>query len=221
MPVMDGYAATRAIRTWEDGLSEPAHLPVVALTANALVGDAEACLASGMDDHLAKPYTRKQLAAMLARWLPADRVVHRASAEAAAAAAAAAEAPAAPPAPESDAPLLDPAALDNIRSIDDDGSVLAEVIQMYFDEAPGHLAGLRAALKAGRCTDLGVVAHALKSASFNVGAMALGETCRRLERLGKAGEQAGCAELVASIERQYAQVEPALRAELAGSGVSA
>jgi PAS domain S-box-containing protein len=215
MPVMDGYAATRAIRTWEDNLSEPAHLPVVALTANALVGDAETCLAAGMDDHLAKPYTRKQLAAKLARWLPADRVVHPGGS-------AAADAPAAPPPPaEAEEPLLDPAALDNIRSIDEDGSVLAEVVQMYLDEAPGHLAGLRGALAAGHAGELGVVAHALKSASFNVGAMALGETCRRLERLGKAGELPGCADLVTSIERQYAQVEPALRAELTATGVSA
>ncbi|MFO1330313.1 MAG: response regulator [Rubrivivax sp.] len=205
MPVMDGYDASRAIRQFEDGLSEPTRIPIVALTANALVGDAETCLAAGMDDHLAKPYTRKQLAAVLARWLPADRVVRPPE-------------PAAAPAPaeaaESEAPLLDPAALANIRSIDEDGSVLAEVIQMYLDEAPPHLKNLRAALDGGRAAELGTTAHAMKSASFNVGAMALGETCRRLERLGKSGDLGGAAELVASIERQYRLVEPALLEQL-------
>ncbi|MFT3816314.1 MAG: response regulator [Rubrivivax sp.] len=216
MPVMDGYAASRAIRDWEDGLGEPTRVPIVALTANALVGDAEACLAAGMDDHLAKPYTRKQLAAKLARWLGADRLLRPAEPDAAPA-----PAPAAPP-PEAEAPLLDPAALDNIRSIDEDGSVLAEVIQMYLDEAPPHLARLQQALAAGAAAALGVTAHALKSASFNVGAMALGETCRRLERLGKAGELAGAAELVASIERQYALVEPALKEQIdTAAGVGA
>jgi PAS domain S-box-containing protein len=213
MPVMDGYAASRAIRDWEDGLGEPTHVPIVALTANALVGDAEACLAAGMDDHLAKPYTRKQLAAKLARWLGPDRVLRPAEPDAPPAAA--------PPPPEAEAPLLDPAALDNIRSIDEDGSVLAEVIQMYLDEAPPHLARLQQALAAGHAVELGTTAHALKSASFNVGAMALGETCRRLERLGKAGELAGAAELVASIERQYALVEPALKDQINTAGVGA
>jgi PAS domain S-box-containing protein len=214
MPVMDGYAATRAIRAWEDSLPVPTRLPVVALTANALVGDAEACLAAGMDDHLAKPYTRKQLAGVLARWLPADRVLRTSDAGAVAAGAA-------PPPAEPEGPLLDPAALANIRSIDEDGTVLAEVIQMYLDEAPGQLDTLRAALAAGQAAEVSAAAHALKSASFNVGAMMLGETCRRLERAGKAGELAACGDLVAAIERQYAQVEPALRAELSATGVSA
>ena len=214
MPVMDGYAASRAIREWEDSLSEPAHMPIIALTANALVGDAETCLAAGMDDHLAKPYTRKQLATVLARWLSADRVL-RPEDPLPAVATASAEAA------ESDAPLLDPAALDNIRSIDEDGSVLTEVIQMYLDEAPPHLVNLQAALAAGKATELGVTAHAMKSASFNVGAMQLGETCRRLERLGKSGDLNGAAELVASIERQYRLVEPALRDEMRTAGVSA
>jgi len=135
----------------------------------------------------------------------------------------AADAAAAAPATvaEPEGPLLDPAALANIRSIDEDGTVLAEVIQMYLDEAPGHLARLRQALSAGQTAELAVTAHAMKSASFNVGAMMLGETCRRLERAVKAGEGPACGDLVAAVERQYAQVEPALRAELSATGVGA
>jgi two-component system, sensor histidine kinase and response regulator len=203
MPVMDGYAATRAIRDWEQTLAEAPRLPVVALTANALVGDAEACLLAGMDDHLAKPYSRKQLASMLARWLPTDKVLQAAEV--------AAPTATSPANPDSTAPLLDPAALDNIRSIDEDGSVLTEVIQMFLDEAPPHLARLQQHLADGAASELGVVAHALKSASFNVGAMALGELCRRLERLGKAGDLAGAVDLVLAIEQQWARVQPALR----------
>ena len=70
MPVMDGFAATRAIRAWEADCGAGARMPIVALTANALVGDAQLCLDSGMDDHLAKPYTRQQLRNILVRWLP-------------------------------------------------------------------------------------------------------------------------------------------------------
>ena len=71
MPVMDGYEATRADpRTGSRRSRRRRRMPIVALTANALVGDADACLDAGMDDHLAKPYTRNQLGAMMARWLP-------------------------------------------------------------------------------------------------------------------------------------------------------
>jgi PAS domain S-box-containing protein len=225
MPVMDGYAATRAIRAMESEQAAagqaPARLPVIALTANALVGDAEACLASGMDAHLAKPYTREQLAKVLARWLPPDRVVRAAEAAAAAEGVRTGEAahgpvsvPGALAAGDATRPaVLDRAALDNIRAVDDDGTVLAEVVQIYLDEAPAHRARLRAALDAGDLAEAGRVAHALKSASFNVGAKALGELCRRLERQCKEGQAAGLAELVAAVENMLERVAPALRAE--------
>jgi CheY-like chemotaxis protein len=77
MPVMDGFEATRAIRAHEAESTVdlaapnagPRHVPIVALTANAIAGDRERCLASGMDDYLAKPFKREQLRAVLARWL--------------------------------------------------------------------------------------------------------------------------------------------------------
>jgi PAS domain S-box-containing protein len=202
MPVMDGYAATRAIRELEDKGGR-ARVPVIALTANALVGDAEQCLAAGMDAHLAKPYTRGQLAALLARWLPADRVVEAAASEVGA------DEDATAGTRES---LLDEAALANIRSVDDDGSVLAEVVQMYLDEAPQHREQLRNAAAAGDLAEARRVAHALKSASLNVGAKPLGEMCRRLEHQCRDGERAGLAELAAAIDAMLERVQPALRA---------
>jgi CheY-like chemotaxis protein len=70
MPEMDGFAATAVIRERQrDG----GRVPIVALTANALAGDRERCLAAGMDDYLAKPVTAADIAAICRRWLPAPR----------------------------------------------------------------------------------------------------------------------------------------------------
>jgi two-component system, sensor histidine kinase and response regulator len=225
MPVMDGYAATRAIREREmrKGLDR---MPVVALTANALVGDADTCLAAGMDDHLAKPYTRRLLCAMLERWLPASQVVYPAK-----------EVPLPEPVLEatgspahrtttfgalgnkgaqrgSQDSILDASALDSIREMDPDGSVLAEVFQMYLDELPDLVARLCTAQAAGQGADMSAAAHALKSASYNIGAKSVAELCKRLEVLGKAGQQAGTEELVAAVLAMLERVQPVLRSHL-------
>ena len=68
MPVMDGFQATDVMRNFEAG-NDQRHTPIVALTANAMVGDRERCLAAGMDDYLGKPFSKAQLAAVLASWL--------------------------------------------------------------------------------------------------------------------------------------------------------
>ncbi len=68
MPVLDGWEATRQIRTWETVHRPQSRVPIVALTANALQGDREQCIAAGMDDFLSKPFKREELRAMLVRW---------------------------------------------------------------------------------------------------------------------------------------------------------
>jgi CheY-like chemotaxis protein len=70
MPVMDGYEATEAIRAWEAQAGQARHLPIVALTASAFEEDRQHCLASGMDDFLAKPVNVQALNIVLAKWLP-------------------------------------------------------------------------------------------------------------------------------------------------------
>jgi PAS domain S-box-containing protein len=209
MPVMDGFAATRAIRQWEaqreTDTGASTRLPVVALTANALVGDAQTCLDSGMDDHLAKPYTRQQLRNILVRWLPPSLVECGGEAGDGASAA---------PRGDGRSTLLDQTALDNIRAIDEDGSVLDEVIQMFLDEIPLQLDALQAALADADLPALGATAHAMKSASLNVGAKALGELCRRLEKQAKASELQGLADLVGAIGGMVDSVRPLLRAEM-------
>jgi len=69
MPVLDGLGATRAIRAAEAATG--GHIPIIGLTANAMAGDREACLAAGMDDYISKPLRPDTLRAVLERWLPA------------------------------------------------------------------------------------------------------------------------------------------------------
>lgn len=74
MPVMDGYAATARLREWETERHRP-RTTVIALTASAVEGDRERCLAAGMDDYLVKPYQRKELEEKVSNWLPHDNLV--------------------------------------------------------------------------------------------------------------------------------------------------
>lgn len=69
MPELDGYDATRAIREQEAARSTGIPVPIIAMTANALAGDREHCLAAGMDDYISKPFTQEQLQQILHRWL--------------------------------------------------------------------------------------------------------------------------------------------------------
>ncbi|HKI80324.1 MAG TPA: response regulator, partial [Pseudodesulfovibrio sp.] len=74
MPGLDGYATTRMIRKWEKSEEKGAHVPIVALTAHALDGDRERCLAAGMDDYMSKPFNMERLHALLRRWLAQESV---------------------------------------------------------------------------------------------------------------------------------------------------
>jgi two-component system, sensor histidine kinase and response regulator len=239
MPVMDGYEATRQIRSWERDQPQGKRIPIVALTANALVGDAETCRASGMDDHLAKPYSRKQLSAVMARWLPehlvenAEDIALSGPAPLGAAAelrntqsgsldgVAESATPAQPSQAKSAAPVsaqwrLDQKVLNNIRALDEEGSpsILDEIIGIYLEEAPDQLVQMHTALASRNALDLGNTAHAFKSASQNVGATHLGELCRQLERQCRANELAMAEPLVSEIEQHFLAIRHLLMAEM-------
>jgi signal transduction histidine kinase/DNA-binding response OmpR family regulator/HPt (histidine-containing phosphotransfer) domain-containing protein len=74
MPVMDGFAATTEIRRHEQQRGRARSLPIIAITANALQGDRESCLAAGMDDYLSKPFTQQALGQTIGRWITLPRV---------------------------------------------------------------------------------------------------------------------------------------------------
>jgi len=214
MPEMDGFECTAQIRARQHEGVLRQRLPIIALTANAVAGDRERCLAAGMDDYLSKPFTRERLAATLQRWLPP-------SAAAPVDAAAALSASAAPDAPGSaraqqqvaagEEPI-NPRALDTIRQLPGpNGELLVQkVIAAYLGDAPARLAQLQAAAAAGDAEALRRTAHALKSSSANVGAEQLSVLCCDIESLGRGGDMAAARALLAKVESQVPRVLAAL-----------
>ena len=182
MPVMDGFAATARIRAHEAGSAAP-RTPIVALTANAMQGDRERCLAAGMDDYLTKPYTLSGLRSMLSRRL----VVVPATAPARGVSEYPAAAPRDPDRVESS--TINPSVLQTLRELDEfGGSGLArEVFDMFLQAAPQALGQARAAIEADDAAALSSAAHALKASAANVGAETLSACYRDLELLAREG----------------------------------
>ena len=233
MPVMDGMAATAEIRRYEQQQGRARQLPVIAITANALQGDRETCLAAGMDDYLSKPFTQQKLADTLARWiaLPRAATVHHADAAppqraaapsrpepyAAAPAVVGVEEPTAAPAPTAAVSgAINRHALDAIRALSaDKGELLVQrVIKAFATDTPGHLQTLRAAIADANAAGMRRAAHSLKSSSANVGADTLAALCKDMEQLGRTDTTAGATTLLASMEREFGAVRQSLGALL-------
>ncbi len=205
MPELDGYAATRSFREWE-GRTQAGHTPILALTANALQGDEEKCLAAGMDAYLAKPFSLEQLRGAL------DKLVTPASASpvaetrlARAGEATGARAAATP---------LDPAALDAIRRLQQPGapSLLNRIIAAYLASGRELVDRLCVALAAGDAAAVRAAAHALKSSSANIGATAVGDISRSLEAAGQRGDLRETRGLREALLHEFARAAEALDA---------
>jgi PAS domain S-box-containing protein len=195
MPVMDGFDATREIRRREAALPNARRVPIIALTAGAVVGDREKCLAAGMDDYVTKPFSLEQLKQALRRWLPA-----RVEAQ-------------------TGVPRIDRQALERMRALRGTGGseLVARVVDAYLMDAPGRLAALRRALLQDDAPGMAQTAHAFKSGCANVGALGLAEICRRLEALGRTGSLTGAGAMLAEIEAEYPLAEAELAAHAQGA----
>ncbi|MDE2371544.1 MAG: response regulator [Burkholderiales bacterium] len=203
MPVMDGYQATAAIRSLPEGRG--ARLPIIALTANAMLGDEQACLAAGMDDFIAKPYTLAKLESKIASWLGGG-VPARAGAAVAAEAA---------PAP---ATAINPAAIAILRELDDSGrdELVRHLVGEFLATAAGQLELAGAAIERGDAKALAQATHKLKSSAYNLGAEALARLCAELEKCGREGRiDDGTHELLEQARREQGRAQGELRLLLA------
>jgi CheY-like chemotaxis protein/HPt (histidine-containing phosphotransfer) domain-containing protein len=217
MPELDGFAATAAIRARERETG--GHLPIVALTANALDGDREICLAAGMDDYLSKPFTREQLAAILAPWLrrPAPATAPATSSSPPAASASAA------PVAIGAATAINPRALAAIRELSaaSGPALVRKVVDAFLADTPARLAQMREAAGTGGAEALRKAAHGLKSSCANVGALRLAELCKELEAIGRSGDTDGARRLLNDADVEFEHVGAALNALLEQEAVNA
>jgi CheY-like chemotaxis protein/HPt (histidine-containing phosphotransfer) domain-containing protein/anti-sigma regulatory factor (Ser/Thr protein kinase) len=188
MPHLDGLDATRQIcERWP----EESRPHIVAMTANALPEDREACFAAGMNDYVAKPIRAEELAAALKRVKPLT------NGDAGSVAVAHVS--------------LDDGALESLRDLGGD-AFLGEVIDAFLADAPELIATLRRSLDQQGSEELRRAAHTLKSNGATLGAAEFAELCRTLEQRAKEGELDGASELVDRIEQEYRPLEEALSA---------
>jgi CheY-like chemotaxis protein/HPt (histidine-containing phosphotransfer) domain-containing protein len=251
MPEMDGLTATRLIREREmhqwslvtgqsrgkdaapsstpmtnDQLPMTAsRVPIIALTAHAMQGDRELCLAAGMDDYLTKPFTLAQLEQVLARWIP-QRTTSRDQGDTespyALAQPAGGESQPVPPQAGTreeqsiESAILDPSALAAIRVLQRPGhpDILTRIVSQYLEMSPAMVDRIRRAVLSHDAAELRASAHRLKSSSAQLGASALAADCRELEMMGANQELTRGGDVLSRLEQHYAAACVALQGEL-------
>ncbi|NTW01177.1 MAG: PAS domain S-box protein [Oscillochloris sp.] len=193
MPEMDGFTATGIIRKNEGSGN---HIPIIALTANALAGERERCLAAGMDDYLAKPIQKEDLAAMVARWSDGKDIRVPTTA-----------------APSVSRAIIDSGVIKQLRALqdNDDDDIMADLSVALITEVEQGLRTLRRALMYHRPRELVEVGHLLKGSSAALGATAFAQLWAEVEQHGNNGNIAAVQKLIDAIDTEWVHVQHALK----------
>jgi PAS domain S-box-containing protein len=201
MPHMDGYETTRTVRRREADAGRNLHIPIIALTANAMNYDKERCIQTGMDAYISKPLTLDNLATAIARLLTGREPDAN-------------ETPS-PPATHTagdDKPAINHAFVDLYKEMENGETLLDRMIDVYLQEAPSALQALRTAINDDNPDALSRAAHKFKSSNVQLGADHMASLCSQLDKLGQLGTTTGGWVILSDMSHELSRVESALRA---------
>jgi len=169
MPEMDGFEASKEIRTFEASGGQ-IRTPIIAFTANAMAGDRDRCIEAGMDDYLTKPVEPKGLEDILVKWLP-GKIAGQIDM---------------PDAPPKNEEVVDYSVLYGLEKII--GEELTSVVEQFLTFSEDTVPIMKASIEERDLEALHLAAHSFKAASFQLGAVSLGELSRKMEKLSKFGD---------------------------------
>jgi CheY-like chemotaxis protein/HPt (histidine-containing phosphotransfer) domain-containing protein len=217
MPGIDGLEATRQIRN-QQSLVLNHQVPIIAMTARAMLGDRERCLAAGMNDYLTKPVSLQASAEALDKWLPQRSLESGArNAEPGQERERAAAGGCPSSRSSSNSPLIfDKAAI--MTRLADDEEVVQVVIRVFLKDMPRQIEALMVALQAGDAAGAGSQAHAIKGAASNVGGDALRAVAFEMEEAGRAGDLETVAARLPEMEAQFVRLAEAMEREVNRGG---
>ena len=226
MPEMDGLQATRRIREFENvsGAARTQKHVIIAMTANAMVGDRERCMAAGMDDYLPKPVRPDALRMMIEKWgktlqraatpvtapKPSDPVTTRQLKNPLATTAPAMTPPAHSPSLD-DTPPVD---LEKLTDLAGGPDGLAELVELYLTQTASQIDAIRAAIAEGKAAEVRRIAHSAAGANATCGMEGVVPALRALEHMGDAGELGGAGPEIDTISREFARIKAYLEKQL-------
>jgi CheY-like chemotaxis protein len=211
MPEMDGYEAAREIRKRE---GNSRRTTIIAMTANALEGDRQRCMAAGMDDYITKPVKPEMLLAAIQPWT-IDRSAGRLADTTDPSESIEASSAGVTDASGKHPTVIDPSVIDGLRRLQSSTNpdFFNRIVDLFITETPHRLAAMRTALDGSDAAALAHEAHALKGSSANLGARRMNALCEILEEQGLSGSVNEAPVLVSALEEEFAHVRNALEAE--------